>query len=102
MDIWKVRWEGEGMMYAPEHGYWKREVRIVKALRPLVVEELERQLQHAGRKLSETPPFPYSCLTLPARKPVFNLVPCGNEFEKALAKFLEDASDIGAFAKLLE
>src|SRR5439155_18626207 len=30
------------------------------ALRPLVTEQLTPALQHAGRRLSETPPFPYS------------------------------------------
>ena len=75
---------------------------FVKALRPLVVQELEPQLVSEGRKLSETPPFPYSRPTFPAKKTVFNLVPCGNEFEKAFAKFLENAPDIAAFAKLPE
>jgi type III restriction enzyme len=75
---------------------------FVKALRPLVVQELEPQLVGHGHKLSETPPFPYSRPTLPATKTVYNLVPCGNEFEKAFAKFLEDASDVERFAKLPE
>jgi len=75
---------------------------FIKALRPLVVQEREPQLLNEGRKLSETPPFPYSRPTLPARKTVFNLVPCGNEFEKAFAKFLEDAPDVERFAKLPE
>ncbi|MGB8643610.1 MAG: DEAD/DEAH box helicase family protein [Anaerolineae bacterium] len=75
---------------------------FVKALRPLVVQELEPQLQHSGHKLSETPAFPYSRPTLPARKTVFNLVPCGNEFERAFARFLENAPDVTAFAKLPE
>ncbi|HLF27834.1 MAG TPA: DEAD/DEAH box helicase family protein [Anaerolineae bacterium] len=75
---------------------------FLKALRPLVVQELEPQLLNAGRKLSETPPFPYSRPTLPAAKTVFNLVPCGNEFEKAFAKFLQDAPDVERFAKLPE
>jgi type III restriction enzyme len=75
---------------------------FLKALRPLVVQELEPQLTNEGRKLSETPPFPYSRPTLPARKTVFNLVPCGNEFEKAFAKFLEGAPDVERFAKLPE
>lgn len=75
---------------------------FLKALRPLVVQELEPRLLSEGRKLSETPPFPYSRPTLPARKTVFNLVPCGNEFEKAFAKFLEDARDVERFAKLPE
>jgi type III restriction enzyme len=75
---------------------------FLKALRPLVVQELEPQLLNEGRKLSDTPPFPYSRPTLPAAKTVYNLVPCGNEFEKAFAKFLEDAPDVERFAKLPE
>ena len=75
---------------------------FVKALRPLVVQELEPQLLNAGRKLSETPPFPYSRPTLAASKTVFNLVPCANKFEFAFAKFLEDARDIVRFSKLPE
>jgi len=75
---------------------------FVKALRPLVIEELEPHLIDAGRRLSQTPPFPYSRPTLKANKTVFNLVPCGNEFERAFARFLEDAPDVAAFAKLPE
>jgi type III restriction enzyme len=75
---------------------------FVKALRAVVVQELEPQLLSAGRKLSETTPFPYSRPTLKARKTVFNRVPCANEFERSFAKFLEDAPDVMAFAKLPE
>jgi type III restriction enzyme len=75
---------------------------FVKALRPLVIKELEPQLLDEGRKLSQTPPFPYSRQTLSASKTVFNMVPCGNDFEKAFAKFLEDAPDVMRFAKLPE
>ncbi len=75
---------------------------FVRALRPLVVQELQPQLLNAGRKLSETPPFPYSRPTFDSRKCVFNLVPCSNEFEKSFAKFLDNAPDITAFAKLPE
>jgi len=75
---------------------------FVKALRPLVVQELEPQLLTEGRKLSETPAFPYSRQTLPARKTVYNLVAAGNEFELNFAKFLEKAKDIESFAKLPE
>ncbi|MBI3733626.1 MAG: restriction endonuclease subunit R, partial [Chloroflexi bacterium] len=60
----------------------------------------EPQLVDTGRKLSSTPPFPYSRPTVEARKCVFNLCPCGNEFEKEFAQFLERAEDIIAFAKL--
>lgn len=69
-------------------------------LRKLVIEELEPQLLHPGRKLSETPPFPWSRPRFDARKCVFNLVPCGNEFEKEFARFLEKADDVERFAKL--
>ncbi len=76
---------------------------FLKALRPLLIEELQPHLLGLGRKLSqETPPFPYSRPTLPATKTVFNLVACGNEFEKAFAGFLEHAPDVARFAKLPE
>jgi type III restriction enzyme len=75
---------------------------FVKALRPLVVEELEPQLLSEGRRLSETPPFPHSRQTLPATKTIYNLVAAGNEFELNFAKFLENAPDVERFAKLPE
>ncbi len=70
------------------------------ALRSLVVETLTPQLLCAGRKLSETPPFPFSRPTLPADKTVFTLVACDNEFERRFAQFLQNAPDVRAFAKL--
>lgn len=69
-------------------------------LRKLVIVELEPQLLHPGRKLSETPPFPWSRPRFEASKCIFNLVPCGNEFEKEFARFLEKADDVERFAKL--
>jgi type III restriction enzyme len=75
---------------------------FVEALRKLVLTELQPQLLHAGRALSETPPFPWSRPTMRASKCVFNLVPCDNEFEKEFAQFLEKADDVVRFAKLPE
>ena len=76
---------------------------FVKALRAVVIEPLEPQLVNAGRKLSETPAFPWSGLTAEAKKTVFNLVPCGNKFEEEFALFLENkAVDVASFAKLPE
>jgi len=75
---------------------------FVEALRKIAVAELEPQLLDAGRALSETPPFPWSRSTMAARKCVFNLVPCDNEFEKEFARFLERAEDVSRFAKLPE
>jgi len=73
---------------------------FVEVLRKIAVSELEPQLLHAGRALSETSPFPWSRPTLAAGKGVFNLVPCDNEFEKEFARFLERAEDVVRFAKL--
>ena len=75
---------------------------FVAALRGLVVEELSPRLVRADRKLSETAPFPYSRKTLDAPNTVFNLVTCENGFEYDFARFLKDASDVAAFAKLPE
>jgi type III restriction enzyme len=75
---------------------------FVEALRKLVITELEPQLLHAGRLLSETPPFPWSRATMEAGKSIFNLVPCDNEYEKEFARFLQKAEDVQCFAKLPE
>jgi type III restriction enzyme len=71
-----------------------------QALRGLAVEELSPTLLNPGRKLSDTPPFPYSRPTYDAKKTVFNLVPCDNNFERSFAEFLENANDVASFAKL--
>lgn len=73
---------------------------FVAALRNVVVEELSPELLNRGRSLLETPGFPWSRATLEAKKTVFNVVPCDNEFERRFARFLEDATDVRAFAKL--
>lgn len=75
---------------------------FAEALRKLVIAELEPQLLHPGRALSETVPFPWSRATLAADKSIFNLVPCDNEFEKEFALFVQKASDVERFAKLPE
>jgi type III restriction enzyme len=64
--------------------------------------ELEPRLLDAGRRLAETPKFPWSRATLAAGKCIYNLVPCTNQFEKEFAKFLQDADDVNRFAKLPE
>jgi len=73
-----------------------------EALRKLVISELEPQLLHAGRPLSETAPFPWSRATLAADKCIFNLVPCLNNFEREVAQFLQKAPDVPRFSKLPE
>jgi len=73
---------------------------FVKALRALVVEEQEPWLV-ASRRVSETPPFPYSRPNaFAASKTVFNLAACDNDFEERFARFLQQGGDVTAFAKL--
>lgn len=73
-----------------------------KALLGAAIAEQEPQLLGPDRMLSSTQPFPWSRPIYEARKCVFNLVACDNEFEKAFAKFLDMADDVKAFAKLPE
>lgn len=73
-----------------------------KALRPLLVESKTPELLAANRWLSTTPPFPTSKKILEAHKTVFNYTPCANDYEYAFAKFLDNAEDVAAFAKLPE
>lgn len=73
-----------------------------KALLKLTIEPQEPQLLEPARMLSSTPPFPWSRPVWEGRKCIFNLVPCGNAFERAFAKFLDGAGDVTAFSKLPE
>jgi type III restriction enzyme len=73
---------------------------FASALRALVIEELAPSMEGEGRRLSQTPPFPFSRPTFPAKKTVFNLVAADNEFERDFARFLEKAVDVVSFAKL--
>jgi len=71
-----------------------------KALRAVSVDEQEPQLLEPARMLSTCPPFPWSRPVWEGQKCVFNLVPCDNDFEREFAKFLDNAPDVRAFAKL--
>jgi len=73
---------------------------LSSALRGLVIEELRPTLLGAGKRLSETTPFPWSRASISATKAIFNRVPCDNEFERRFAQFLQDAPDVVAFSKL--
>ncbi|MCI0691853.1 DEAD/DEAH box helicase family protein [candidate division KSB1 bacterium] len=73
-----------------------------KALMHKTIEEQEPKLLAPDRWLSSTPPIPWSRQVYQARKCIFNLVPCGNAFEKTFAKFLDNSDDIRAFSKLPE
>jgi type III restriction enzyme len=73
-----------------------------RALRALIIEEKLPELLSTERLLSTTPPFPTSRRVLEAKKTVFNLTPCDNDYEYDFAKFLDKSDDVHAFAKLPE
>lgn len=75
---------------------------FTKLLRNMVIEEKEPVLQAEELKLSGTPPFPTSKLLYEAKKSVYNYVVCDNEYERAFARYLDQAEDVQAFAKLTE
>ncbi|HEY2497872.1 MAG TPA: DEAD/DEAH box helicase family protein [Candidatus Angelobacter sp.] len=71
-----------------------------KALKELTIAEQEPQLLEPARMLSVCIPFPWSRPVWDGVKTVFNLVPCDNQFEREFARFLDNAEDVTAFAKL--
>jgi type III restriction enzyme len=71
-----------------------------KALQALTIEERTPELLEPARLLSACQPFPWSRPVWEGQKSVFNLVPCDNDFEREFAKFLDNATDVRAFAKL--
>jgi len=73
-----------------------------KVLLQQTIAEQEPRLDTPARWLSGLKPIPWSRQVYEARKCVLNLVPCGNAFEKAFAKFLDQADDVRAFSKLHE
>src|SRR5258708_23649695 len=75
-------------------------LKFAKALKDKIVEQVEPIIEGERRQLSAMEPFAFSRSVLEARKCVFNLVPCDNDFEYEFAKFLESAKDVVAFSKL--
>ncbi len=73
-----------------------------KALLDKTIAEQEPVLHTTARPLSSMELMPWSRKVYEARKCVLNLTPCGNDFEKAFAKFLDHAEDVKAFSKLPE
>ena len=71
-----------------------------RALQALTIEEQKPQLLEPARLLSACQPFPWSRPVWEGQKCIFNLVPCDNDFEREFAKFLDNAVDVTAFAKL--
>jgi type III restriction enzyme len=73
---------------------------FANALKALTIEEQAPTLLTPARLLSQAEPFPWSGPVLEARRSIFNLVPCDNQFEREFAQFLDNAEGVAAFAKL--
>lgn len=71
-------------------------------LKKTVRQEKRKRISH-GQRLSTWKPYQATSHdkrpALPARRTMFNLVPCDNDFEQTFTDFLETAGDIVAFAK---
>jgi len=66
----------------------------------MAIAKKEPELLEPSRAISTCAPFPWSRPVYEAKKTIFNLVACDNEFEKAFAKFLDGANDVARFSKL--
>jgi type III restriction enzyme len=71
-----------------------------RVLKQLSIAEQVPELVGSPRLLSKCLPFPWSRKVYEAIHCIFNMVPCDNDFERAFARFLDNADDISAFAKL--
>jgi type III restriction enzyme len=74
---------------------------FTNALRDKIVEEQEPELVDSGRSLAQVRPFPFSnANATPGHKLILNYAPCGNDYERRFARFLDDAPDITAWCKV--
>jgi type III restriction enzyme len=73
---------------------------FARVLKQLSIAEQVPELVGPARMLSTCQPFPWSRKVYEANHCVFNMVPCDNDFERAFARFMDDAEDINAFSKL--
>jgi type III restriction enzyme len=69
-------------------------------LRPILTEEKAPFVENTERLLSTTPPFPWSGKVVEVENTLFNLTPCGNEYEQEFARFLDRARDVVTFANV--
>jgi type III restriction enzyme len=73
---------------------------FLRLLRPRLTEERLPTLSGAARLLSTTAPFPWSGKVVEVEKSLFNIMPCGNDYEQDFARFLDKATDVETFANL--
>lgn len=109
--IAEVLFERPVNLYGGEVDHRMRDLDVMEHIRavftPLILEKTVRQEARrrisSGQRLSTWKPYQATShdkrLALPARRTMFNLVPCDNDFEQEFTDFLETAQDVAAFAK---
>jgi type III restriction enzyme len=75
---------------------------FTKAINDLTIQPQPVKFSGTELKVSSTGAFPWRRPVFKATKTVFNLVACDNNYEVDFAKFLDDAPDVVAFAKLTQ
>jgi len=109
--ITEVLFERPVNLYGGEVDHRMRDLDVMEHIRatftPLILQRTVRQEKR--RRISRGQPIsawkPYQATStdkrpaLPAKRTLFNLVPCENDFEQVFADFLETAQDVVAFAK---
>jgi len=75
---------------------------MARRIGELTAERKEVKVTGAPYRLSETDEFIWRRHRTTARRTIFNVVACYNQFEAAFAHFLDKASDVERFAKLAE
>ena len=109
--IAKVLFERPVNLYGGEVDHRMRDLDVMEHVRatftPLImaktVRQEKRQRISRGQPISSWKPYQATSNdrrpALPARRTMFNLVPCDNDFEQAFTDFLDTARDVAAFAK---
>lgn len=73
--------------------------RFVDAVNRLGIDTKPAEPDAAFRMVSSTPAFQWSGEIYPGKRTVFNLVACDSGLESGLAKFIDIADDVAAYAK---
>lgn len=107
----KVLFEREVDLYSGEVDHRLRDLDVLEHIRatfaPLILQRTirkkTRRRRGGSRRLSVWKPFQATSTVnrpaIEASRTMFNLVPCDNEFEREFADFLDQATDVAAFAK---
>ncbi len=75
---------------------------FTKAINDLTIQPQPVKFSGTELKVSSTRAFPWRRPVVKATQTVFNLVACDNNYEVDFAKFLDNAADVAAFAKLTQ